>query len=147
MERLTQSLNWKIHSGTFESHSVGDSIRALNFKIQTSIAASHLQSQRFTEVIKCIDDLLRYDHDISNRGYYGRGNLEYVYEDRDRDWLTNQRLDYAKAYHCNSIALMRIGDTKRAVEQMEKASKSDPEDSAISAQLMILRRKAEKEES
>ena len=147
MERLTQSLDWNIRSGTFESHSVGNSIRALNFKIQTSIAASHLQSQRFTEVIKCIDDLLRYDHDISSREYYGRGSFKYAYVYPDCDWLTNQKRDYAKAYHCNSIALMRIGDTKRAVEQMEKASKSDPEDSAISAQLMILRRKAEKEES
>ena len=61
--------------------------------------------------------------------------------------MEDQRLDYAKAYYCNSIALMRIGETVRAVERMEKALEYDPEDSAISAQLMILRRKVEKEKS
>ena len=147
MEMLTQNLNWEIRSGTFKGYTVRDGIRALNFNVQASIAASHLKSRRYEDVIKCTEDLLRCDYDPSNRRLDECGDPTHVHMRYMHDWAKDQRLDYLKAYYCNSIALMRIGETVRAVQWMEKALEFDPEDSAVSAQLMILRRKAEKEKS
>ena len=149
MELLNQNLIWwEISSGIFEGYSIFDGIRALTFKVQASIAASHLKSRRYKDALKCTDDLLRCDYDpsscIHRHGYHTH---THRYGDHKLDWAKDQRLDYAKAYYCNSIALMRIGETVRAVERMEKALEFDPEDSAVSAQLMILRREAEKEKS
>ena len=147
MELLTQNLHWKIRSGPFEGYIVKDGIKALNFKVQASIAASHLKTGRYNDVIKWTDDLLRCDYDPSNCRLDERGDHTHVHMGYIHDWAKDQRLDYAKAYYCNAIALMRIGETVRAVERIEKALEFDPEDSAISAQLMILKRTAEKEKS
>ena len=144
---LTQNLHWEIRSGTFKGYIVRDGIKALNFKVQASIAASHLKSRRYEDVIKWTDDLLRCDYDPSNCRPDERGDHTHVHMEYIHDWAKDQRLDYTKLYYCNSIALMRIGEIGRAVERMEKALEFDPEDSAVSAQLMILRRKAENEKS
>ena len=147
MGKLTQKSYWDITSGMFEGYELMDGIKALRFKVQASIAASHLKSRRFADVIKCTDDLLRCDYDPSSCRHDDPDDDMHVHYGYFRDWLRDQRLDYAKAYYCNSIALMRVGETARAVERMEKALEFDPEDSGISAQLMILRRQAEKEKS
>ena len=146
MELLKQKLIWwEISSGIFEGYSSFDGIRALTFKVQASIAASHLKSRRYEDALNCTDDLLRCDYDpLSCRHRECRDTHTHEYGDHKLDWKKDQRLDYAKAYYCNSIALMRSGETVRAVERMEKALEFDPEDSAISAQLMISRREAEK---
>ena len=139
-----------ISSGTFEGYTIKDGIKSLEFKVVASIAASYLQSERYEVVIECTDGLLKCDFDSyepSKCRYQAEYKHRCVYEDYERDWAKDQRLDYAKVYYCNSIALMRLGESVRALERMEKALELDPEDSAISAQLMILRRKAEKESS
>ena len=143
MEMLTQSPSWKNTSRT----TIENGIKALRFKIQASIAASHLKSRRFTDVINCTDDLLRCDYDPSSCRHGRWDDNNHAYEGLLQDWAEDQRLDYAKAYYCNSIALMRVGEIVTAVERMEKALEFDPEDSGISAQLEILRRQAEREKS
>ena len=147
METLTRILDWWIPSGTFEGYTFRDGIKALNFKVQASIAASHLKSRRFNDVLQCTDDLLSCDYDPSIHRDDECDSDMHVHDYCRHDWYADQRLDYAKAYYCNAIALMRVGEIVRAVERMEKAFEFDPEDSGISAQLTLLRRKAEKEKS
>lgn len=147
MEVLNQILCWKIPSDTFGGYYILDRINALRFKVQASMAASYLKSRRFADVIKCTDDILRCNYDPLSCRHNGSDYYTHKYWGWGHDWATDQRLDYAKAYYCNSIALMRVGETVRAVERMEKALEFDPEDSGISAQLMILKRQAEKEKS
>ena len=147
MEHLTENLGWEISSGAFEGYDISDGIQSVNFKIQACLAAAYLKSRRFEDVLKLTDDLLRCDYDPSGCRIDGCDYHTHVHNNYTRDWVEDQRLDYAKAYYCNSIALMRVGETVRAVERMEKAFEFDPEDSAVSVQLTILRRKAEKEKS
>ena len=147
MEHLNKDPFWEISSGAFKGYSIRDALKSLDFKTQACLAASYLKSRRFNDVLKLTDDLLRCDYDPSSCRDDGPGYHIHVHYNYMRDWAKDQRLDYAKAYYCNSIALMRIGETVRAVARMEKALAFDPEDSAVSAQLMILKRKAEKEKS
>lgn len=147
--RVSQDMNWEtITYGTFEGYRFRDGIKSLTFKVRASIAASYLKSQRYADVISHTDDLLRCDYDPSSCTHYEDDESMHTYIFYNQsEWVKDQGLDCAKAYYCNSIALMRVGETARAVERMQRALEFDPEDSAISAQLMILKRKAEKEKS
>ena len=143
---LTQNLDLQITSGTFAGYTLDFGIDALRFKVQAGMAASYLSSRKYRDVINITNDLLRCDGDSFKYRHDYCAEHMHVLEHYTPDWV-NIRRDYAKAYYCNSIGLMRIGEIAQAVERMEKALKLDPEDSSVSAQLMILRRKAEKEKS
>ena len=68
------------------------------------------------------------------------------YEQYDRDWVEERRVDYARILYCRGMAFMRLGDIRRGVEEMETAQGFDPGDGAIGAQLGVLRGKLKREE-
>ena len=103
-------------------------------------------SRQYKYVIKWTNDLLDPNHcpsrDKHSRLDYGR----YSYYGYDtHEWDEDQRFDYAKAYYCNAVALMHMGDTLRAIERMEKVLEFDPGDGTAAAQLLKLRLKAERD--
>ena len=54
-------------------------------------------------------------------------------------------MDYANIHYNFSLGLKHIGETVRAVEQMEKALEFDPGDGTAFAKLMDLKRRVEKD--
>ena len=142
--------------GDLQGYEIQDSIVALMFKLQASLAASYLQSQRYLDVLECTDiafsccGTLESPLSPFSEEWWGfsckyAGDLEcwhkYWYYHHKGFW-DDQRFDAARAFYCRAIALKHTGDVSKAVKYMERALHFDPGDGHAFMQLEMLRRRS-----
>lgn len=141
LESLNPSWDRTLTSGTFEGYWAEEATKILRFNLQASVAASLLRSHEYKSILQWVDDVMKHrvcpprcTHEQSDCDYYGCWPKT---SKKNKD-------DEVKAHYCFSLALMRMGDISRAIQQMEKALEFDPGDGRVLSQLLNLRRKAEK---
>ena len=134
---------WDIGSGKYQGHPIRNGIKILRFRLQASLAASYLMSQRYKDVIKLAESFLKWRLFPSSRRRWLKAHGHNPWRDRTNDYSSYD----VKAHYCYSLALMHMGNTSGAIEHMEEALELDPGDGTVSAQLMLLRSKAEREKS
>lgn len=142
-----RNLYFDMKLGKFAGHCASDSTDALKFKLQASVAASYLMSRRYQDVIQSTDAALECCRDWRDCTHNHYRGCRHTYWDPNRDWRNDQKLDYLKAYYCKGLAHKHMGDTVRAVENLEKALSFDPGDGNVFAQLALLYRKLEEDET
>lgn len=142
LESLNPNWRYEIESGTFEGYGAREAVEVLKFRLQASVSASYLRSHKYKDAVKWGDDILKHHHYLSRCPLWWLGP---GYHSCDPATLEKYKNDEVKAHYCYSLALMHMGDTSRAIEQMEIALKLDPSEGTVFAQLINLRRRAEKE--
>ena len=140
-------LYFSMRSTAFEGFDSKDTINALSFKLQASVAAALLMSRKYEEVDRRTDSALICDQTKSYYTHEPHGYCSLGYRDYDRNWIEDQRLDYLKLHYCKAIALKNMGDITQAVAHMEKAYGFDPGDGTVFAQLVLLKQKLEEDKA
>lgn len=144
--RRKSYINFDVRANAFQGFDAVDTLNALALNLQAGLAAAHLMSQKFKEVVLSTKSALRCNQaaqDCPHRSWY----CNHSYRDRKRDWAKDQRLDYQRIHYCRAIALKYLGDTEYAVEHMEKALTFDPGDGTAFAQLTQLRQELEEKKA
>ena len=145
--KARNDLDFLITSGPFKGLRARYATIVLKFKVQASMAAASSRSGRYMEVISLAEVALDWENVGRDCAYCsnnnGRHSKDCRYESEDRDWAENQRSDYAKIYYHRALALEKLGDTSKAIEDMEQALKHDPENEMALAGLSRLQRKLE----
>ena len=146
VEMLSQQLggneNRVISSGPFESYRLKDGINAIRFRIQASVAASYLVSQRYNDIGEWVDRTMECNNDPRRCKHQWFEECRHTYIHNLRDWAEDQKLDYQRLYYSRALALHHFGDTVRAIEHMEKALAYYPRDRTVFARLAHLKQKS-----
>ena len=139
------SLSFLITSGPFKDLCARFATKVLRFKVQASLAVAYSRSGRYTDVIDVAEAAL--DCDRRNRicSNYSADDCHHSQDcfpgSEERDWAKDQKSDYAKIFYHKALALEKLGDTSKAVEDMEKALNHDSESDMALAELSRLQRK------
>ena len=140
-------LRFLITSGSFKDLTANYATKALRFKVQASMAAAFSRSGRHRDVINVTEAALdcdKRDRGCANRSCYNCHHSQDCYFGSEgRDWAEDQKSDYANIYYHRALALEKMGDLSKAIEDMEKALKYDRESDMALAELSGLQRKLE----
>ena len=138
------SLSFLVTSGPFKGLTAKYATKALDFKVQASIADAYSRSRRYIDVIHVAEAALDSARKCSYLSTYDCHHARNcAFGSEDRDWAEDQKFDYVKLYYHKALALEKIGDTSKAIKDMEKALKHDPESDMALAELSRLQRKLE----
>ena len=140
-------LSFSLRSTEFEGFRSKDTINALSFKLQASLAAALLMSRKYEEVDRRADSALKCSGTRTDCTHKFFPHCSLAYDDDNRNWIEDQKLDYLKIHYCKAIALKNMGDTTQALVNMEKAQGFDPGDGTVFAQLVVLKQKVEEDKA
>ena len=140
------NLSFLITSGPFKDLNAKYATKALRFKVQACMADAYSRSGRPRDVINAVEAALDCPHKCSYHYtcdcHQSRNSFP---GSEERDWAEDQKFDYVKLYYHKALALEKIGDTSKAIEDMEQALKHDPESDMALSELSRLQRKLEEE--
>ena len=141
------NLSFPITSGPFKDLSAGHATKVLRFKVQASMAAAFSHCGRYTDVIDVAEAALYCDNRdrncFINSIYDCYHSQDCYFGSEERDWAERLKSDYAKIFYHKALALEKMGDTSKAIEDMEQALKYDPENEMALAELSRWQREME----
>ena len=144
----TSKIHFKMTGNFYVGYCAFAAINSLKLKLSAGLAAASLMSRKYEDVGQLTSSVLKCSlaaDDCREQRYCDcMSNLF----DPERNWMDDHKLDYLKIYYCKAQSLKHSGDTKRAIQHMEKALGFDPGDGTVFTQLGLLKqqRLAEREQ-
>ncbi len=132
----TSDVYFTITGDFYGGYSAIDAINSLKLKLSAGRAAACLMSRKYEEVVQLTDSVFNSSLTPDDLCHCRRRR---IFCDKERHWMDEHKLDYMKIYYCKAQSLKHSGDTKGAIQHMEKALHFDPGDGTVFTQLGLLK--------